>query len=311
MAFDIVTATLASALAASGTVTLSYPSGRSKGNYSGAIGQGVSGGHQASVNNTNTYFAPNDFTLTFNANASGITFTWGAGKPTLPAGTQLRVQLERRGQNDRRLGEAVGINNVFECPAYLIDLGSPVAGATTAVTTAQLKGSAGNLTIDGTLASGGVATMDVPRNLTLTVATTDQSGITFTVTGTDEYGVTMTESRAGPNNNTVQLNKAFKTVTQVACSAAIATNGVSVGTGNKLGLPVYLPSNGLAQVVKELEDYAVATAGTIVGGVTSKATASTGDVRGTYTPNSTPDGSKGFALIALLADPKARGVPQA
>lgn len=309
MAFDIVTTVLASSLAASGTVTLGYPTGRTKGNYSGAIGQGVSGGHQASVNRTNTYFAPNDFTLTFNA--SNVTFTWGAGKPTLPAGTTLIVQMERRGQNDRRPGEAVGVNNLTQMSVQFIDLGSPVAGATTAVTTAQLKGAAGNLTIDGTLASGGVATFDVPRNVTLTVATTNQSGINFTITGTDEYGVAMTEKIAGPNNNTVQGAKAFKTVTSVACDAAIAANGVSVGTGNKLGLPVFLPASGLPLVVKELEDLAVATAGTIVGGVTSKASNTTGDVRGTYLPNSTPDGSKGFALVALLADPKARGVPQA
>lgn len=297
---------LAANLAAAGTVTVAYPTGTSKGNFSVSPAR-----HKLIVRGGTTYTAPEDFTLTFNANAANITLTWGTGKPTLPAGTNLTLQMDRQGQDDGRPVDPVVtpvIEKVVAAPTWTIDLGSPAALSTTGIATAQLLGSAGNLTIDGTVASGGVATLDVPRNFTLTVATTNQSGITFTVTGTDEYGVTIKESLAGPNNNTVSGKKAFKTITQVAANAAIATNGVSVGFGDVLGLPVFLPSTAL--ILAELEDGAAASAGTKVAGVTSKATATTGDVRGTYDPNSACDGSKGFKLLVALSDPTAKGVTQ-
>ena len=301
--FKSVSFALAAALAASGTVTVAYPTGTSKGNYSLSPIR-----HKLIVRGGTTYTSPEDFTLTFNANASSITLTWGAGKPTLAAGTVLTIQMDRQGQDDGRPNDPASVEKMVDTRTWTIDLGSPNAAAATGVTTAQLLGAAGNLTLDGTAVVGGVAVLDVPRNFTLTVATTNQSGITFTVTGTDEYGVVIKESLAGPNNNTVSGKKAFKTITQVAASAAIATNGVSVGFGNVLGLPVFLPSTAL--ILAELEDGAAASAGTKVAGVTSKATLTTGDVRGTYAPNSAADGSKGFKLVVALADPTAKGVTQ-
>ncbi len=71
---------------------------------------------------------------------------------------------------------------------------------------------------------------------------------------------------------------------------------------------MFLPSVG--QITDEFEDGADATAGTVVAGVTSAATATTGDVRGTYDPNSAADGAKAFQLIAMLGDPTAKGVAQ-
>ena len=81
---------LAANLAAAGTVTVAYPTGTSKGNFSVSPGR-----HKLIVRGGTTYTAPEDFTLTFNANASNITLTWGTGKPTLPAGTNLTLQMDR------------------------------------------------------------------------------------------------------------------------------------------------------------------------------------------------------------------------
>lgn len=50
--------------------------------------------------------------------------------------------------------------------------------------------------------------------------------------------------------------------------------------------------------------------GTFVAGVTSAATATTGDTRGTYSPSITPDGTNGYVLIAVMPDPANQGVPQ-
>jgi hypothetical protein len=50
--------------------------------------------------------------------------------------------------------------------------------------------------------------------------------------------------------------------------------------------------------------------GTLVAGVTSAATGTTGDVRGTYSPLTAPDGASGYKLVAILPDPANKGVPQ-
>jgi hypothetical protein len=102
--------------------------------------------------------------------------------------------------------------------------------------------------------------------------------------------------------------KAFKTITDVSSSASIT--GLTVGTGDVLGLPVFVPGGG--HVVAEMEDGANATAGTVVGGdlTAGGATATTGDVRGTYDPNSAADGGKVFQLMVALPDPGYIGVDQ-
>lgn len=50
--------------------------------------------------------------------------------------------------------------------------------------------------------------------------------------------------------------------------------------------------------------------GTFVAGVSSAATATTGDVRGTYDPTSACDGAKSFDLLIASVDPKYLGVAQ-
>jgi len=127
----------------------------------------------------------------------------------------------------------------------------------------------------------------------------------LTVTGTDEFGNTVVESSA--SGTSMAGKKAFKTVTSVVPSANITS--ATVGTGDVLGLPAFLP--GAGRVLAELEDGAAATAGTLVAGVrTTPATATTGDVRGTYDPNSAADGSKAFELVVALDDPSDKGVAQ-
>jgi hypothetical protein len=70
----------------------------------------------------------------------------------------------------------------------------------------------------------------------------------------------------------------------------------------------FLPAAGL--VIGELASGAVPTAGTTVAGDTTKATATTGDVRGTYAPNGTPNGTLSFQLLVALDNPGNRGVAQ-
>lgn len=98
------------------------------------------------------------------------------------------------------------------------------------ICTAQVRTGAGDLTIDGALASGGVATLDTQRIVGIYSAG-NLSALTFTVYGTDGNGsgAPISEALAGPNNNTVSTTLNFKTVTRVAVSGTIGTN-VEVGT---------------------------------------------------------------------------------
>lgn len=112
------------------------------------------------------------------------------------------------------------------------------AAVATAICTAQAVAAAGNLTIDGSLAASGVATLDQARRVLITSAGND-SGIEFTVYGTNYYGNSISEVVTGANASTVQTTMDFKTVTRVAASGAAAGN-VSVGTSGVASSPWFV-----------------------------------------------------------------------
>ena len=74
------------------------------------------------------------------------------------------------------------------------------------------------------------------QTITLT-SSGNNSGSTFTIVGTDASGAAATVTRAGPNNNTVDVSGTFLTVTSISSDASITTdisagvkNGVATGT---------------------------------------------------------------------------------
>ncbi len=108
----------------------------------------------------------------------------------------------------------------------------------------QTPSGAGNLTINGALASSGSVTLDKPRRVLVTTAA-DESGKTLTIYGTNWYGQSITETMTGPNATTSYTTNDFATVTRVAVSAAF-TGAVTVGTnGIASSPPIFLDSYGL------------------------------------------------------------------
>lgn len=93
---------------------------------------------------------------------------------------------------------------------------------------AQSPGAAGNLTLNGSLVSGGVATLDTARVVGIT-STGNDSGRTFTITGTDSEGKTISETLTGPNTTTVSSTYNYATVTSISISAA-SVGSITVGT---------------------------------------------------------------------------------
>lgn len=102
------------------------------------------------------------------------------------------------------------------------------------VATSQSAAGAESLTIDGALASGGVATLPEAQPIRITSAA-DDSGVVFTITGTDADGNTVNEDVTGANASTADSTNFFKTVTGVATDGATAGN-VTVGTESDLGM---------------------------------------------------------------------------
>jgi hypothetical protein len=184
----------------------------------------------------------------------------------------------------------------------------PAAKSTTAVCNAQAAAAAGNLTINGASATAGVVTFADARAVMVDTNNTANTTQSVTVTGTDYYGQAQTETIDLNGTTDVSGKKAFKTITQVYVDDAI-TGTINVGSTDIFGLPYRITNAGYV-VHAGWDNTLAADAGTFVAAdTTSPATATTGDVRGTYTPSSAADGSKRLvmtlALTALQAGPNA------
>ena len=89
-------------------------------------------------------------------NNSGV--TWRAGN-------NFVLQLEMKGfrywqDNDPAFSRA--LIKAVDCPLMLVNLGMPAALSANSIAAAQANGAARDMTINGGLASNGIASLDVP-----------------------------------------------------------------------------------------------------------------------------------------------------
>jgi hypothetical protein len=299
MTHRVVTGVLSAAIADAGTLAVTYPTGTDEGDFYLAMGHKLVLG-QAVLN------FPVDFDLTFTTTTITLTNKYGS---TWAAGTPYSLELQEPGAGAYRdKQENAVLKRATLARTLHVNLGAPDALDEDGICAAQNRTGAGALLVNGALATGGVATLDRPRNVIADSGGADTAVIT--VTGTDEYGVVMSEAITLNGTTAVAGKKAFKTITAVSASATV-TNSMFLGTGDVLGLPVFLPGSGY--VIKEMANGAAATAGTFVAGLRAAegSTTTSADVRGTYDPNSACDGDIVFTLLLSLPDPGYRGVAQA
>lgn len=182
------------------------------------------------------------------------------------------------GGNPGQIGRGVG-------PAgriYIFDI-VPATLSATAICAAQAVAAAGNATINGASATAGVATFDYARAVTVVSSSAGDTTQTVTLTGTDYYGQTQTQTLTLTGTTTVTSTKTFKTITQVAVSAALAGN-LSAGNANVFGLPYAVTNAGY--LIRTGWDNVVAdNGGTFVAADATTPSATTGDVRGTFAPS--------------------------
>lgn len=162
------------------------------------------------------------------------------------------------------------------------------------IAASQAVGVAALFTINGSLASGGVATFATPRNV---VAAWTNTAV-ITITGTDEYGLPLVEVSASGTAHTGK--KAFKTITSVLSSASIT--GATVGSGVVIGISHRVARDELH--VRTMDN--AVTTGTFVPADTTTATGTTGDTRGTISFTTAPDGAHTYSLLYKVADLSTR-----
>lgn len=152
--------------------------------------------------------------------------------------------------------------------------------------------------INGALASGGVATPDVPRNVQLVSSNAGDTTQVATIRGLDTIGRASTETVSMNGTTIVQSLRAYSKINSITFSAALAGN-LTAGTGAKLGLPVRIRVGDV--LVLKAND-AVPEAGTIVAGVTTTPTAATGDPLGTLVTTTAMNGTVIFTALLNVED---------
>ena len=134
------------------------------------------------------------------------------------------------------------------------------------------------------------------------------TGGPVTVRGYDWYGYAMSQTiTLGAGVNTVNSTKAFKFITSVT-PGFTDTHAISVGTADIFGL------NIAADFFADVDIFwnnASQVAATFTAAVTTTATATTGDVRGTFTAGSASDGTKRLDMFVRPALARITQVPQA
>lgn len=133
-------------------------------------------------------------------------------------------------------------------------------------------------------------TKALSRNVRITSVGNDSSG-TFTVVGYDLYGYRMTETITGANAGIASGAKAFKYIASVTPGGTMSGSNVSVGTGDVFGLPIRSDTFGTVRIFWNSAAITAST-GYVAAVTTDPATATTGDVRGTYAVQSSSDASK-------------------
>lgn len=156
------------------------------------------------------------------------------------------------------------------------DTGATVTGLLaidTAMAPVQNAAAGGNLFWDPTKA--------IARNVRIDSAG-DDSGATFTVAGYDVYGYPMTETITGVNTATASGAKAFKYIASVTPAGTLSGSNASVGTGDVIGFMMRADRFQYVQIYWPDTTLIASSTGFTAAVTTDPATATTGDVRGTY-----------------------------
>lgn len=129
----------------------------------------------------------------------------------------------------------------------------------------------------------------VGRNVQIASVGNDSTA-TFTVRGYDAYGYPLTETITGANIGTATGKKAFKFIASITPAGTLSGSNVSAGAGDTYGLALRTDYVGWLEIWWASALVSSST-GFTAADTTSPATATTGDVRGTYHVQSASNGT--------------------
>lgn len=181
----------------------------------------------------------------------------------------------------------------------------PQAAVTSNIAATQTPTGAGNLTltagtsVKSVVRNDGVTVLqlDCPRAVSVSLVT-GGTARAYTISGYDYYGQSMSEVITSVAAATTNGKKAFYQIVSVS-GAGASTTAVTVGTTQLLGLPVRVTDGGYLCHVGWNGSFSI-DSGTLAVAITATATTTTGDVRGTFSPSSAPDGIKRLVLGIML-----------
>jgi hypothetical protein len=166
-----------------------------------------------------------------------------------------------------------------------ITVGTTITSATTGASVTGL------LAIDGAMVATSFGssngnnfwdpTKAIARAVSIASAGND-SGATFTVRGYDVYGYPMTETITGANVGTATGAKAFKYIASITPAGTLSGSNASAGQSDKIGFMLRSDLFQYIQIYWPDTTLISASTGYTAAVTTSPATATTGDVRGTY-----------------------------
>jgi len=180
-----------------------------------------------------------------------------------------------------------------------VDLGAPVAAAAAGIMSAVSINTA--VTKGGTVVSTWRPSMMGPYGRNLTVTLSGAGTPTVTIRGRDYLGQPVSENIVATGAAAAVGKKAFKYVDNIS-SALVASTTLNLGYGNLFGVPY-----AITKVTDEFMDDAAPTAGTFTL-ATATQTATSADPRGSYVPNTVPDGVHTYSFMAYCQTNQLHGV---
>jgi len=140
----------------------------------------------------------------------------------------------------------------------------------------------------------------ISRNVTITTTGVDTGGF-WTVTGRDLYGFKMSETIAASSvAATAAGKKAFKYITGITptTTGTFGSTIAMVGVGDVFGLPLYVSNGAYAQINWGGVSYS-STNVTAGQSLSSVATSTTPDVRGTFASSVASDGTRRLVMMVF------------
>lgn len=219
------------------------------------------------------------------------------GAAGLPPDTRPVLDQQGAPNPTRSFGAPTSPTYTFDVVPLTLNLSAMAAAQTISGTTFTLAAGTG---VTSTTLRNGITALafDCARAVSLSGVSTYVAEVLFTLQGWDDYQQPMSQTLSGPSGTSiVTTTKAFRYLSSVS-AAGNTVSGVSVGSSDTIGLP--LRADAFEYVTVKYNSALVTSSAGFTAAVTTAATATTGDVRGTYALQTAANGSRRLVIDTFV-----------